>query len=210
MSRLPGAALGWIGVLAVTAAASTGAGLLVHAERTTSSINARTSAIAEASRGIDAYAGSTGQLEQTNRLAMSIAGALLPLTGPTGEIDGRSARIAELLAGIRDATASIDTSAISLDRSAGDIRAGLAAVDTGIAARVGGLNADAARILANLTQIQRGVDLIAAELPATARILDGILTEGRDLLTTFGQTERLVSCIDRGLNGGGTCTRRGR
>lgn len=201
---------GWLSVVAVTAAASAVTGLLLHAERTTSSIQDRTSNIAASSRGIDGAGDAVAELERTNALAASIAAALLPLSGPTGKIDERSARIAQLLATIRERTASIDGSSASIDRSAAEIRAGLRDLDTGVSAMAGrldGLNTDAARILADLVRIRRGVALIDAQLPGTARILDGILAEGRDILVTLGQTERLTGCIDRGLNGSGSCPR---
>jgi hypothetical protein len=204
---------GWVGVVAVTATASAATGLLVHVERTTGSIHDRTSSIAVSSRGIGEGAGARAALERTNELSASIAAALLPLTGPTGKIDERSARIAELLAGIRKSTASIAESSSSIEGSAGTIRSGLAAIDSGTAALVsqlGGLNVDASRILADLSRIRRGVALINSQLPATAKVLDGILAEGRDILTTLGTTERLTGCIDRGLNGSGSCRGRGR
>lgn len=205
---------GWLSVVAVTAAGSAVVGLLLHAERTTSTIADSTSSIAASSRGIDGEGEAIAQLERTNDLAASIAAALLPLSGPTGKIDERSARIAELLATIRERTASIDGSSSSIDRSAAEIRAGLTGLDSGVTAMAGRLdelNTDAARILADLTRIRRGVALIDAALPGTARILDGILAEGRDILVTLGQTERLTGCIDRGLNGSGSCpSRRGR
>lgn len=203
---------GWGGVLLVTATASAGTGLLLHAERTTASIHDRTSNIAVSSRGLDADADTVAALARTNDLAASIGAALLPLSGPTGKIDTRSARIVELLATIRKSTASIDGSTVTIDRSAGRIRAGLAGIDAdtaAVAAGLGALNADAAGILAGLTRIARGVSLINDELPATAAILDAILAEGRDILATLGRTERLVGCIDRGLNGTARCPARG-
>lgn len=204
---------GWAGVLAVTATASAATGLLVHVERTTGSIHDRTSNIAMSSRSIGSGTESRAQLERTNELAASIAAALLPLSGPTGKIDTRSARIAQLLAEIRTSTSSIADSSSSIDRSAGTIRTGLAGMSTetaAIVARLGGLNVDAGRILADLTRIQRGIALINADLPRTAKVLDGILAEGRDILTTLRDTERLTGCIDRGLNGSGSCPSRRR
>lgn len=204
---------GWIAVVAVTATASAATGLLVHVERTTGSIHDRTSSIAASSRGIGEHGDARPHLERTHELAASIAAALLPLSGPTGKIDERSARIAELLAGIRRSTESIASSSASIEGSAGTLRTGLAGIDTGTAALVsqlGGLNVDASRILADLTRIRRGVALINSQLPATARVLDGILAEGRDILTTLGTTEHLTACIDRGLNGTGSCRGRER
>ena len=211
--RMPDWISGWVAVVAVTATASAATGLLVHVERTTGSIHDRTSNIAVSSRGIGSGADARAQLERTNELAASIAAALLPLSGPTGKIDERSARIAELLAGIRDSTASISESSSEIDVHAGTIRTGLAGLGSDTAAivsRLGSLNVDAGRILADLTRIQRGVGLINAELPGTARVLDGILAEGRDILTTLGRTQRLTGCIDRGLNGTGSCPSRRR
>lgn len=208
MARMPDRIPGRITVVVVAAIALVATGLLVRTERNAASIHDKTSNIASSSRGINGYTDSLGKLEQTNDLAAKIAAALKPLSGPVDRIDSRSAQVAALLAAIRKSTKSIDTSATSIDASAATIRSGLERIGVDaktIQTRVGGLNADAALILADLTRIARGVKLINSDLPTTARILDGILAEARNILTALGTTERLTSCIDRGLNGSASC-----
>lgn len=199
---------GRLSVLIVLAVALVATVLLVRTERNAASIHDKTSNIATSSRVINGSTDALGGLERTNELAGKIAEALQPLARPVGRIDDRSARIAELLVGIRTSTASIDVSSKSIDESAQTIRGGLVTIDANTGAinsRLGDLNADAARILGVMTRIQRGVNLIDTDLTATARVLEGILAEARNILTALGSTERLAGCIDRGLNGGSGC-----
>ena len=212
MVRVPDRLPGRTTVLVVAVIALVATVLLVRTERNAASIHDKTANIASSSRGINGYTDSLVGLERTNDLAARIAAALKPLAGPVDRIDSRSAQVVDLLAAIRKSTQSIDSSAASIDASAATIRTGLEPIGANaetIATRVGGLNADAARILADLTRIQRGVKLINSDLPTTARILDAILAEARNILTALGTTERLTSCIDRGLNGAATCPSKG-
>ncbi|MGQ0464817.1 MAG: hypothetical protein ACT4QG_05815 [Sporichthyaceae bacterium] len=212
MARLPDRIPGRVSVVVVAVIAVVATVLLVRTERNAASIHDKTSNIASSSRGINGYTDSLAELERTNELAAKIAAALKPLAGPVDRIDGRTARVVDLLAAIRASTSSIDDSAAAIDASAATIRTGLEGIGLDaktIQTRVGGLNADAALILGDLTRIQRGVRLINADLPTTARILDGILAEARNILTALGTTERLAGCIDRGLNGSASCPSRG-
>lgn len=212
MAGVHGGVSGRTSVAVVAVIALVATVLLVRTERNAASIHDKTANIASSSRGINGYTDSLGKLEQTNELAAKIAAALGPLSGPVDRIDSRSAQVADLLAAIRVSTESIDASTTSIDASAATIRSGLTGIGVDaktIQSRVGGLNADAARILADLTRIARGIRLINADLPTTARILDGILAEARNILTALGTTERLTSCIDRGLNGSASCPSRG-
>ncbi len=200
---------GPVAVVLVAVIALVATGLLVRTERNASAINAKTARIAGSARSINASTDSILQLNQTNDHASSILSALEPLSGPIAHIDQRSAEIAGLLREIRDSTLSIDTSGKSIDKSGQTIKNGLITInDQGrtVAARVGSINSDAARILADLDQIGRGVALINHDLPKTARILDSLLADSGDIVTALHRTKHLTGCIDNGLNGGGRCS----
>jgi hypothetical protein len=200
---------GRLSVVIVGVVALVATGLLLRTERNAAHIHAKTAHIAASARGINSYTDSIVGLAETNDHAASILEAVGPLHDPLGHIDQRSAEISELLTAIRGSTASIDTSATSINASGKIIKDGLVSIntDTGtIVTRLRGINADSAKILTELARIRSGLDLINADLPAAAQMLDSILDDAGDILGALGRTEHYSSCIDNGLNGNSRCS----
>jgi hypothetical protein len=192
-----------VGVIALVATA-----LLLRTERNAAQIHTRTARIASSARGINSYTDSILELTKTNDHASAILNSVGPLTEPLAHIDGRSAEISELLKAIRSSTASIDTSAGSIDSSGRIIKDGLVDINAQagkISTDLRGINNDAGRILTELAHIRSGLNLINTDLPTTARILDAILRDARNILNTLGRTEHYSACIDNGLNGNSPC-----
>jgi hypothetical protein len=202
--RIPGR----VAVAIVLVIATVAVGLLWRTASNAAAIHHRTHRIAASARGVNTYTDAILQLDKTNAAAASILLSVLPTNEALDQIQARSKEINALLASIRDSSGSLDTSTGAINKASASISDQLRALGvTGDQLRnsAEGINTDAAKILAELTAIAKGVSLINGDLSVTRTILAAILADTGNIDTATKRTAHLSSCIDAGLNGGPRC-----
>jgi septal ring factor EnvC (AmiA/AmiB activator) len=202
--RIPGG----IAVALVLVLSATSVGLLWRTASNADAIQHRTHRIAASARGVNTYTDALLQLDRTNAAAASILLSVLPTNEALDQVQARAKEINALLASIRDSSGSLDTSSGAINKAAASISDQLRTLGvTGdqLRSSAEGINTDAARILAELTAIAKGVSLINGDLSVTRAVLAAILADTGNIDTATTRTAHLSACIDAGLNGGPRC-----
>jgi hypothetical protein len=203
-ARIPGG----IAVALVVVLSATSVGLLWRTASNANSIQHRTHHIAASARGVNTYTDAVLQLDKTNAAATSILLSVLPTNEALDQIQARAKEINALLASIRNSSGSLDTSSGDISRATASISDQLRALGVSgdqLRTSAQGINTDAARILAELTAIAKGVSLINGDLSVTRAVLAAILADTGNIDSATKRTAHLSACIDAGLNGGPRC-----
>jgi hypothetical protein len=202
--RIPGR----IAVALVVVLSATSVGLLWRTASNADAIQHRTHRIAASARGVNTYTDAILQLDKTNAAAASILLSVLPTNEALDQVQARAKEINALLASIRDSSGSLDTSTGAINKASASISEQLRALGVSgdqLRTTAQGINTDAAKILAELTAIAKGVSLINGDLSVTRTVLAAILADTGNIDTATQRTAHLSACIDAGLNGGPRC-----